>query len=143
MKEPEIWGAINGWSRERYPNKTVLRHGDFWPGNLLWRDGEIVAVIDWEESSLGEPLIDLSISRLDILWVLGWEAMEQFTQSYISQRNVDITALPYWDLDAALRPQMQLAEWAASYPPLGRADITETTMSRDLLQFVEQALRKS
>jgi len=28
-------------------NTSVLLHGDFWPGNILWRDGQLVAVIDW------------------------------------------------------------------------------------------------
>src|SRR5579872_6184424 len=30
-------------------NTDVLLHGDFWPGNTLWRDGQLVAIIDWEE----------------------------------------------------------------------------------------------
>src|SRR5438067_5191571 len=28
-------------------NERVLLHGDFWPGDTLWRDGRLVAVIDW------------------------------------------------------------------------------------------------
>ena len=28
--------------------KTVFAHGDFGPHNVLWKDGRIVAVIDWE-----------------------------------------------------------------------------------------------
>jgi len=27
-------------------NDPALLHGDFWPGNLLWKDGQLVAVID-------------------------------------------------------------------------------------------------
>src|SRR5260370_15637127 len=34
-------------------NTSVLLHGDFWPGNILWRDGQLVAVIDWEDAALG------------------------------------------------------------------------------------------
>ena len=33
-------------------NRPVLLHGDFWPGNILWRDGRLVAVIDWEKRPL-------------------------------------------------------------------------------------------
>ncbi|MCI0397582.1 MAG: phosphotransferase [Chloroflexi bacterium] len=47
-------------------NPSVLLHGDFWPGNTLWQDGKLVAVIDWEDARSGDPLIDLAISRLDI-----------------------------------------------------------------------------
>ncbi len=27
-------------------NTAVLLHGDFWPGNVLWKDGQLVGVID-------------------------------------------------------------------------------------------------
>ena len=26
----------------------MLLHGYLWPGNLLWQDGRLVAVVDWE-----------------------------------------------------------------------------------------------
>jgi len=35
-------------------------HGDFHFGNLLFRDGEIVAVLDWEIASVGDPLFDVA-----------------------------------------------------------------------------------
>jgi aminoglycoside phosphotransferase (APT) family kinase protein len=38
----------------------VLVHGDYHYGNLLFRDGEVVAVLDWEIASLGEPLLDVA-----------------------------------------------------------------------------------
>jgi aminoglycoside phosphotransferase (APT) family kinase protein len=34
-------------------------HGDFHYGNLLFRHGQVVALLDWEISSLGSPLCDL------------------------------------------------------------------------------------
>jgi aminoglycoside phosphotransferase (APT) family kinase protein len=59
-------------------NAPALLHGDYWPGNVLWQDGELVAVIDWEDAKLGDPLADLAISRLDIAWILGTAAMTLF-----------------------------------------------------------------
>src|SRR5690606_12826754 len=63
-------------------NKPALLHGDFWPGNCLWRDGELTAVIDWEDACLGDPLIDLAQSRSEIAWIFGPEAVEIFTGHY-------------------------------------------------------------
>jgi aminoglycoside phosphotransferase (APT) family kinase protein len=60
----------------------VLLHGDYWPGNVLWHDGKIVAVIDWEDARLGDPLIDLAMSRLDLVWICGIYAMHMFTEQY-------------------------------------------------------------
>lgn len=126
----------------RASNEPVLRHGDFWPGNVLWRDGEISGVIDWEESLIGEPLADLGICRLDLWWIMGEEAAYEFTERYFALRSVDARDLAYWDLCASLRPMPNMQDWCGSYPELGRPDITESTMRRDHQAFVEQALSR-
>jgi aminoglycoside phosphotransferase (APT) family kinase protein len=41
------------------PDRIGLIHGDFHYGNLMFRDGRVVAVVDWEIASLGDPLFDL------------------------------------------------------------------------------------
>jgi aminoglycoside phosphotransferase (APT) family kinase protein len=37
----------------------VLVHGDFRVGNFVWRDGRIVAVLDWEGAGVGDPFEDI------------------------------------------------------------------------------------
>lgn len=113
-------------------NPTVLLHGDFWPGNLLWRDEQLVAVIDWEDAAVGDPLADLGNTRLELLWAFGTDAMTQFTTSYQSLTTVDISNLPYWDLCAALRPAGKLGGW-------GLDAHTEQTMRERHRWFVTQA----
>ena len=113
-------------------NASVLLHGDFWPGNLLWKDGRLVAVIDWEDAALGDPLADVANSRLEILWAFGIDAMHSFTQQYQSIATIDFTCLPIWDLFAALRPAFKIAEWAGD-------DIAEQTMRERHRFFVAQA----
>jgi aminoglycoside phosphotransferase (APT) family kinase protein len=120
-------------------NQPVLRHGDFWPGNLLWKEGHLTAVIDWEDATLGDPLADFAISRLDMLLIFGIEAMQDFTQRYQSLTAFDFTYLPYADLGAALRAAPNLGKWAAGYPSLGRPDITAETMRTAHEWFVSQA----
>jgi aminoglycoside phosphotransferase (APT) family kinase protein len=127
-------------------NAPALLHGDFWPGNILWRDSKLVAVIDWEDATLGDPLTDLAISRLDVLWIFGLDAMRSFTQHYISMMAIDYSNLPYWDLCAALRlvrlAGADLAEWAAFFVPFGRPDITEQTIREQYRFFVDQAFEQ-
>jgi aminoglycoside phosphotransferase (APT) family kinase protein len=38
----------------------VLVHGDYHYGNMLFRDGRVVAVLDWEIAQIGQPLLDLA-----------------------------------------------------------------------------------
>lgn len=114
-------------------NQPALLHGDYWTGNLLWRDGQLAAVIDWEDAAVGDPLADLGNSRLEILWAYGVEAMQAFTRGYQSLMPAfDYTDLPYWDLCAALRPAGQLAGW-------GLDAHSEHTMRERHRWFVEQA----
>ena len=112
-------------------NRSVLLHGDFWPGNILWRDGQIVGVIDWEDAALGDPLADIANSRLELLWAFGVEAMQRFTDHYQSLAGIDFANLPYWELYAALRRISQIAEW-------GLDEITEKTMRERLGWFIAQ-----
>ncbi len=116
-------------------NTSVLLHGDFWPGNILWKDGQLVAVIDWEDAGLGDPLADVANSRLEVLWAFGSDAMQRFTHRYQPITRVDFTHLSYWDLCAALRPVAQMAKW-------GLDDTTERTMRERHRWFVTQALEK-
>ncbi len=116
-------------------NPVVVLHGDFWPGNLLWRDERIVAVIDWEDAAQGDPLADVANSRLEFLWSFGAEAMQLFTQSYQASAGIDLSELASWDLYAALRPIARLAQW-------GLEASVERTMRARHAWFVAQALSR-
>ncbi len=113
-------------------NRSGLLHGDFWPGNVLCKDGRIVAVIDWEDAKLGDPLVDLANSRLEILWAFGRDAMHSFTQHYQAMLPIDFSNLAYWDLCAALRPASKLAGW-------GLDAHTEQAMRQAHKWFINQA----
>jgi len=131
-----------GWPDLKH-NPPGLLHGDFWPGNILWQGEHLAAVIDWEDACIGEPLSDLAIGRLDLLWIIGRDAMQTFTCRYESDIALDITSLPYWDLYAALRLARlaggDLAGWAAFFHPYGRRDITPQSFLEHIRYFINQA----
>ena len=67
---PEIERLI-AWLPENIPpgeNETTIVHGDFRIGNLMFHGSEsrVIAVLDWELSTLGHPLADLGFNC--ILW---------------------------------------------------------------------------
>ncbi len=142
LDEGRIRAALEAAWPMPQPAEPVLLHGDFWPGNILWRDGRIAGVVDWEDAGVGHPLGDLAITRLDLLWSCGVEAMHDFTRRYQALTGEALHELPYWDLIAALRPAGRLVEWAATWPDLGRADITVETMAAGHRLFVAQAFEE-
>jgi aminoglycoside phosphotransferase (APT) family kinase protein len=143
-QETEIRTRLVAQDLPEPKNKIALLHGDFWPGNSLWQDGQLTAVIDWEDAQLGDPLIDLAQSRSEIAWIFGPQAMENFTHHYQQQMPLDYTALPYWDLCAALRQIRlvgdDLAGFADYFAGYGRSDITPTTIRQNLNTFINNAL---
>ncbi len=109
LREPEVIAAAIACA-PREPWTPVLRHGDFWPGNLLWTEGRLTGVVDWENALLGPALADLAISRLDIWWVFGREAMQRFTAKYLELRPLqprdEIVVMPL-NLRVTIEPKRE------------------------------------
>jgi aminoglycoside phosphotransferase (APT) family kinase protein len=133
MQEGRIRDVLEKAWPVRQVNPDVLLHGDYWPGNLLWNDEQLAAVIDWEDARVGDPLSDLGNTRMEILLADGVEIMESFTAHYHSLTDIDLVNLPYWDLAAALRPCGRLAGW-------GLEPDVEARMRERHIWFVERSL---
>jgi aminoglycoside phosphotransferase (APT) family kinase protein len=102
-------------------NEQVLLHGDYWPGNTLWRSGTLVCVIDWEDAVFGDPLADVANARMELTMAFSTAVASDFTSQYAElMPAVDLTALPHWDLYAALRHQGRMSEWGLSAADLSR-----------------------
>lgn len=113
LREPDIRAALEAAWQLPTLNPLALLHGDFWPGNVLWHDGQLAAVIDWEDAAYGDPLADVANARLELLWAFGEDAMRRFTAVYMRQQPaLAYTHLPYYDLYAALRSIRQFESWA-------------------------------
>lgn len=125
-------------------NPTAVLHADFWPGNQLWRDGKLVAVIDWEDVAVGDPITDLAFARLDLFWAMGTDAMQAFTHAYRSLTEFDLTDLAYWDLCAILRSAPFIAEWASAWESdaFAQYGVTAATMREGQRVFLEDALSR-
>ena len=108
--------ALAGGGFASEPNRSVLLHGDYWPGNVMWKDGRLVAVIDWEDASLGDPLADLATARVELLCQYGPDAMESFTTRYLAllqdmARSVALDALPLWEVYVAASALATMHAW--------------------------------
>ncbi|MGE7903304.1 aminoglycoside phosphotransferase family protein [Peribacillus sp. NPDC094092] len=116
-------------------NKEVILHGDYWPGNILWKEGKLVSIIDWEDSGLGDPLADLANSQLEISYHFGMQAMNDFTHQYKSMmQELNYTNLPFWQLFAALR--------LSTFPAWGLEKSKENNWRKIHKSFVRQAINQ-
>ncbi len=117
MLEQEIRDTLAAAAQLGLPaNQPTLLHGDYWPGNLLWHGGELAAVLDWEDACTGDPLADLATARLELAEQHSDAWADAFTEAYrtathAATLDLDWTALPWWDLRAALRMCGRITEW--------------------------------
>lgn len=115
LSEPDVRAALTAHWPPPQLNRPVILHGDYWPGNVLWRDERLAGIIDWEDAMFGDPLADLAVARQELWWFFGPDTARSFTGEYLTLRpDVDAGALPVWDLWAALRPAGKLASWGLS-----------------------------
>ncbi|QOS92798.1 aminoglycoside phosphotransferase family protein [Brevibacillus sp. JNUCC-41] len=116
-------------------NKKVILHGDYWPGNILWKEDKLVSIIDWEDSGIGDPLADLANSQLEISYHFGMQAMDDFTHQYKSMMpELNFTNLPFWQLFAALR--------LSTFPEWGLEKSKENSWRKRHESFVRQAINQ-
>ena len=81
---------LRGLQGTAYAGQPCLLHGDYWPENILWgENGEIAAVLDWEDAALGDPLSDVAACRVELRYKFGVDAMGRFTRAYEQRLPVD------------------------------------------------------
>jgi aminoglycoside phosphotransferase (APT) family kinase protein len=139
LPDPQMAGgvrdALNGRALATPINAPALLHGDFWPGNVMWRDGEIAAVLDWEDAAIGDPLADLAGCRIELLWALDERAMDAFTRHYLALAPVDTANLPFWELRAAVGASARMQDW-------GLDPAIEADMRRKAAWLIDRALAR-
>ena len=84
---PDVERLIE-WLPKHIPDgdATAIAHGDFRIGNLMYHPTEprVVAVLDWELSTLGHPLADVAYSAL------AWRLR---SDEYMGMRDQDLASL--------------------------------------------------
>ena len=115
-----------------FTGQDTLLHGDFWPENLLWVDGDIRAVLDWEDAALGDPLSDVACTRVELRYRYGPGIMRIFTHAYEQYRPVDRQRLALWQIYVAAAAQRYMGSW-------GLPAEQEAHMRREALASIREA----
>jgi aminoglycoside phosphotransferase (APT) family kinase protein len=138
-----VWeAALAAWPRASQSQQRVLVHGDYWPGNILWRRGRLVGLVDWEQPRLGEPTKDIATCRGD-LWVLfGQAAADEFLDRYVAVGGQPLNDLRFWELLISTWAVPEMPDWAVAYRVLGRPDLTAEVATPRIREFAQAALSR-
>jgi aminoglycoside phosphotransferase (APT) family kinase protein len=70
-------------------NRTFIQR-DFHPGNVLWRNGSVSGVVDWQSACIGPDTIDVGHCRVN-LYSYGLDVADRFTKEWqtVSGRTYD------------------------------------------------------
>ncbi|GAB3087642.1 dihydrofolate reductase [Nocardioides zeae] len=115
--------------------RSVLVHGDFWSGNLLWDGRRAVGVVDWTGACRGPAELDVAWARQDLVLLGSTEAARIFLEAYERASGVRLGDVPAWDRWAVDRAAPQVAGWATNYAGIGRPDLTGPVLVERLRRF--------
>jgi thiamine kinase-like enzyme len=117
--------GIHLWSRRveilttLEPEAPVYVHHDFWPGNTLWVEETLAAIVDWEGGSISDPALDVAYCALDMRLLGLNEAAEHFVEVYRERSGRALQNLRYWELLALCRPMPDIAMWVPGWQAMG------------------------
>ncbi len=137
-----VWQAVHHGLPHIQPVPPALVHVDYWLGNILWQDGQITAVLDWEEAAYGDPGYDVAYLRVELAMLGGVALADQFLEMYTAEMGHAVPNLAFWEAAAAARfmpdPAGLIAEWQTFAPIHCRP----TSVNDNFSQFVTNALSK-
>ncbi len=132
---PELLdGPLAAPIRSAWPQITaapeVLTHGDYWSGNVVWRDGVLSGVVDWSGATRGPRGFDVGWCRLDLYLLFDERLADVFLGAYEDAIGHPVADMVLWDGWAVARSHRDVESWAPNYRPLGRADLDEAELRR-------------
>lgn len=120
----------------------VFSHTDFWPGNTLWSDGNLAAVVDWESPAMGDREMDVAYCSLDIRYLGMDRVADHFVKSYRELSESTLPNLSHWEAVALCRPMPDIAQWVPAWVAMGRA-ISEDQARKRYTEVLESFLART
>ena len=120
----------------------VFLHMDYWPGNVLWLDGSVSAVLDWDAAAYGDPALDVGYFRMNMYLRGIKEAADVFLKHYEAVHG-PVRNLGFWELACAARPLPDPAAWIPLSRQMGDLGATDDRADTDYYEFVEDAIRRA
>ncbi len=100
-RSPDAW--LTALELAARPHPAVRRcfiHRDYNPGNVLWRAGKPLAVVDWANACIGPPEVDVAHMRNNLAALGGMPLADRFLRAWLSLAGLDRYD-PHWDIVSA------------------------------------------
>lgn len=134
-----LWRVVHGQRPPLPAASSHLIHNDFSASNVLFLDGRLAAVLDWEDATRGHPAYDVAFCRLSTALTLGLEAGDLVLAAYEAEVGARLEHLAWWDLVAAARLEPDITTWTASANYLGSPALPAPEVVRRFDRFVQIA----
>ncbi len=119
-----------------YSGTPSLLHGDFWAGNLIWDQDQLVGILDWEDAAIGDPMCDLATARLEILWKFDDATAQQFTKHYAQRLPIDRWRLALWQVFVGSAALKFMGDWGLDAKVVNRMERCSKTFIESSAQQV-------
>jgi aminoglycoside phosphotransferase (APT) family kinase protein len=127
--QTELNGPLAAEVRSRWSQvigaPEVLTHGDYWSGNVVWRDRTLTGIVDWSGAARGPRGFDLGWCRLDLVLLFDERIADVFLAAYEAAIGQTVGDVVLWDSWAVAHSHDIVDTWAPNYAPLGRGDLDE------------------
>jgi len=110
--------------------ELVFSHTDYWPGNTLWKNDELKAVIDWESPATAVRDIDVAFCSMDIRYLGMDKVADRFTDSYRELSGDPLMSLDHAESIALCRPMPDIGMWVPAWNSFGRPITEEQARNR-------------
>lgn len=123
-------------------SEQTFSHTDFWPGNTLWLNGDLAAVIDWESPAVGDREMDVAYCSLDIRYLGMDKVADHFIRCYREASGDPLPNFSHWEAVGLCRPMPDIAKWVPAWKSMGR-DITEERARERFTEVLEDFLERT
>lgn len=138
---PELWDAMRRLWPTVDSSASQIIHSDFWAGNTLWKDEKLLAIIDWEWPSLGEPMDDVGFFLADAAYI-GYDIENSFIDAYERASGAPVHDLLFWKMMAVAIPMPDVGDWARGYEQAGVQSTTPDQIRASHADYVRTLLKE-
>jgi aminoglycoside phosphotransferase (APT) family kinase protein len=111
-----IWYIVHENMAKLISENPSLVHGDYWSGNMLWEQGQLTGILDWENVVMGNAGLDVANCRLEMIIDGMNAAASEFLKIYEAHIGKPVKHLGLCELVVATDPMWQHAPFLTVSP---------------------------